>query len=123
MQCLMPIYLQCHQLAGNIMDTLIFTSSNKNFIYETDQFIINGSVFIDADIMQSFTGDVRTNDKNSDYIANIRVGKEGDRDTFDVSGVNPENIDAVVALLKTLYTKLEEEFTVKSENSESLVKP
>ena len=123
MQCLMPIYLQCHQLAGNIMDTLIFTSSNKNFIYETDQFIIHGSVFIDADIMQSFTGDVRTNDKNSDYIANIRVGKEGDRDTFDVSGVNPENIDAVVALLKTLYTKLEEEFTVKSENSESLVKP
>ena len=123
MQWLMQIYLQCHQLAGNIMDTLIFTSSNKNFIYETDQFIIHGSVFIDADIMQSFTGDVRTNDKNSDYIANIRVGKEGDRDTFDVSGVSPENIDAVVALLKTLYTKLKEEFTVKSEDSESLVKP
>ena len=122
MQWLMKVCLQCHQLAGNIMDTLIFTSSNKNFIYETDQFIIHGSVFIDADIMQSFTGDVRTNDKNSDYIANIRVGKEGDRDTFDVSGVNPENIDAVVALLKTLYTKLKEEFTVKSENSESLVK-
>lgn len=119
----MKVCLQCRQLAGNIMDTLIFTSSNKNFIYKTDQFIIHGSVFIDADIMQSFTGDVRTNDKNSDYIANIRVGKEGDRDTFDVSGVNPENIDAVVALLKTLYTKLEEEFTVKSENSESLVKP
>ena len=123
MQCLMPIYLQCHQLAGNIMDTLIFTSSNKNFIYETDQFIIHGSVFIDADIMQSFTGDVRTNNKNSDYIANIRVGKEGDRDTFDVFGVSPENIDVVVLLLKTLYTKLKEEFTVKSENSESLVKP
>ena len=123
MQCLMQIYLQCHQLAGNIMDTLIFTSSNKNFIYETDQFIIHGSVFIDADIMQSFTGDVRTNDENSDYIANIRVGKEVDRDTFEVSGVNPENIDVVVALLKTLYTKLKEEFTVKSENSESLVKP
>ena len=119
----MQVWLQCRQLAGNIMDTLIFTSSNKNFIYETDQFIIHGSVFIDADIMQSFTGDVRTNDENSDYIANIRVGKEGDRDTFDVSGVNPENIDAVVALLKTLYTKLKEEFTVKSENSESLVKP
>ena len=119
----MKVYLQCHQLAGNIMDTLIFTSSNKNFIYETDQFIIHGSVFIDADIMQSFTGDVRTNDKNSDYIANIRVGKEGDRDTFDVSGVSPENIDAVVALLKNLYTKLKEEFTVKSEDSELLVKP
>ena len=123
MQWLMKVYLQCHQLAGNIMDTLIFTSSNKNFIYETDQFIIHGSVFIDADIMQSFTGDVRTNDENSDYIANIRVGKEGDRDTFDVSGVSPENIDAIVALLKTLYTKLKEEFTIKSENSESLVKP
>ena len=123
MQWLMKVCLQCHQLAGNIMDTLIFTSSNKNFIYETDQFIIHGSVFIDADIMQSFTGDVRTNDKNSDYIANIRVGKEGDRDTFDVSGVSPEKIDAVVALWKTLYTKLKEEFTVKSEDSESLVKP
>ena len=123
MQWLMQVWLQCRQLAGNIMDTLIFTSSNKNFIYETDQFIIHGSVFIDADIMQSFTGDVRTNDENSDYIANIRVGKEVDRDTFEVSGVNPENIDVVVALLKTLYTKLKEEFTVKSENSESLVKP
>ena len=119
----MKICLQCHQLAGNTMDTLIFTSSNKNFIYETDQFVIHGSVFIDTDIMQSFTGDVRTNDKNSDYIASIRVGKEEDRDTFDISGVSPENIDDVVVLLKTLYTKLKEEFTVKSENSESLVKP
>ena len=123
MQCLRTVWLQCHQLAGNTMDTLIFTSSNKNFIYETDHFIIHGSVFIDTDIMQSFTGDVRTNDENSDYIASIRVGKEGDHNTFEVSGVSPENIDAVVLLLKTLYTKLKEEFTVKSENSESLVKP
>ena len=55
---------------------------------------------------------------------------EGEECEFEVDFVNkntisveiPENIDAVVVLLKTLYTKLKEEFTVKSENSELLVK-
>ena len=91
------------------METLIFTQMHKNFDYENDNVVINGTVIEDNQGLVSFSGNVHLKGDNPQYLGNFNVRIEGEDTRVDINNTPKAKIDDTVAAMKALAAKLREE--------------
>lgn len=91
------------------METLIFTQMHKNFDYENDNVVINGTVIEDNQGLVSFSGNVHLKGDNPQYLGNFNVRIEGEDTRVDINNTPEAKIDDTVAAMKALAAKLREE--------------
>lgn len=91
------------------METLIFTQMHKNFDYENDNVVINGTVIEDNQGLVSFSGSVHLKGDDPQYLGNFNVRIEGEDTRVDINNTPEAKIDDTVAAMKALAAKLREE--------------